>query len=487
MTAAANSESAHQEVPPAWQHGTGILLMLADLAWLTAWYRLATHASFPQGQGRIWLAYTLVYALAYFSTIALDALRLLPNLQRGIALGLFALGLGLQSWLLAGPSFGEMFAGLGRLDWLSIFILGFNLFLWRRAMGLSRSMPGPIMAWGRLRIGILMLAIHLFVVTRLDPGLLSFAPLFLFLLFSLMAMVTARVSFINQYHGSARNPFDRKWVGVIGVSALIVSGVGALAGGLLTGQFAPLLDQLAGGLGWLARALAYVIALPVLLLAYLLEPLIGRLEFDISLVPAVPTPELPAGTGADQPGGEVIAPPDLPALPEWLGPAIVWAVVILGILLALSLGRRRLYRARLRGAVETEAEAADASLFDMLRLALRQGLQEALEPFSRRLRGAQRARAAARIRQIYAELLDLAEALGRPRQEWQTPLEYIPALAGLFPEEWEEIRQITAAYLKVRYGELPETQAEVDAVEAAWRRLAASGEGMKKSLAEKKA
>jgi hypothetical protein len=36
--------------------------------------------------------------------------------------------------------------------------------------------------------------------------------------------------------------------------------------------------------------------------------------------------------------------------------------------------------------------------------------------------------------------------------------------------------------VKVRYGELPEEQRQMDAIEAAWKRLAEEGERMKKEM-----
>ena len=84
-------------------------------------------------------------------------------------------------------------------------------------------------------------------------------------------------------------------------------------------------------------------------------------------------------------------------------------------------------------------------------------------------------RAAARIRQIYADLLDLCNALGQSRQESQTPLEFLPRLEILFPQLQPEIVLVTEAYLGVRYGLLPETKNEVADVEAAWRKIQTSG------------
>jgi hypothetical protein len=82
----------------------------------------------------------------------------------------------------------------------------------------------------------------------------------------------------------------------------------------------------------------------------------------------------------------------------------------------------------------------------------------------------QRARAAARIRQIYADLLDLGEELDCARPEAQTPLEFMPSLEVSIPTVEADLEMITSAYLKVRYGQLPENLQEVEEVEGAWER-----------------
>jgi hypothetical protein len=78
----------------------------------------------------------------------------------------------------------------------------------------------------------------------------------------------------------------------------------------------------------------------------------------------------------------------------------------------------------------------------------------------------------------------LSEALGRPRPAARTPLEFLPVLGGLFPSLEGDLAVITHAYLKVRYGELPETHQEIEAVESAWARVRAQAQeqlGKKKS------
>jgi hypothetical protein len=86
--------------------------------------------------------------------------------------------------------------------------------------------------------------------------------------------------------------------------------------------------------------------------------------------------------------------------------------------------------------------------------------------------------AAARIRRVYSQLMDLGALLGKPRPPAFTPLEYLPRLDQLFPNHAVELRLMTGAYLKVRYGELPEYQEEVERVEAAWKVVQEQGRVM---------
>jgi hypothetical protein len=83
--------------------------------------------------------------------------------------------------------------------------------------------------------------------------------------------------------------------------------------------------------------------------------------------------------------------------------------------------------------------------------------------------------AAQRIRVIYAELLELAASLKYPRWPHQTPLEYLPELQKAFPSSQVELALITQAYQRIRYGELPEAQDEVNAIESAWRQVQVEG------------
>jgi hypothetical protein len=60
---------------------------------------------------------------------------------------------------------------------------------------------------------------------------------------------------------------------------------------------------------------------------------------------------------------------------------------------------------------------------------------------------------------------------GYPRAESETPLEFLGTLVGAWPDLELEMRAVTDAYVRVHYGELPETQAELEAIRAAWKHV----------------
>jgi hypothetical protein len=58
-------------------------------------------------------------------------------------------------------------------------------------------------------------------------------------------------------------------------------------------------------------------------------------------------------------------------------------------------------------------------------------------------------------------------------------------LDGQFSGLSEDLRVITTAYVDIRYGELPETQGQLEAVENAWQRLRIYGEARRKEMKRK--
>lgn len=75
------------------------------------------------------------------------------------------------------------------------------------------------------------------------------------------------------------------------------------------------------------------------------------------------------------------------------------------------------------------------------------------------------------IRRIYRKMLRAADASGYPRLEAETPYEFLTTLNKTWPHNRQETELITAAYIKIRYGELPETDQELLSIKSAWRTL----------------
>lgn len=75
------------------------------------------------------------------------------------------------------------------------------------------------------------------------------------------------------------------------------------------------------------------------------------------------------------------------------------------------------------------------------------------------------------IRRIYAALLARCRAIGMPRREAETPFEFLPRLKARFPGAARDLTDLTEAYVAVHYAQIPATQAQVRAMQAAWQRL----------------
>lgn len=81
------------------------------------------------------------------------------------------------------------------------------------------------------------------------------------------------------------------------------------------------------------------------------------------------------------------------------------------------------------------------------------------------------------IRWAYGRMERMAKKRGYPRRRAETPYEYRQKLALVFPQGETDIRTITEAYVKIRYGEGREETDARAAVQAALHRLRESAKG----------
>ena len=464
-------------------------LMVMELCWLTPWYRSLTPATYATPSGRVFLVFGGILLTLYSAARLMNFARLRIALRRWISIGLFGVCILLSLKLLLYPheilslgellhrplrAFNDVTSLLPDEFVLSLAVLGVG---WR-GLALARQIIEPVTVLGNFRLGIVMFLGFVFINT-LVTGEVPGAFIYLFLFCALMAMGAARISTIGTLRGGGRTPFDRRWL------------VGMIVASLLVVGFAALLAYLASAKGVFQQIGTLIFGLFALLSLAIISP---ALYFLPSLAERFPAISTSIGkvieTVRDWRNGLMDAVSGIAeqisglmqkiGVSEWgpsLKPFLLWSIVAgIGALIILSLSRWMRKEQEGRRS-ETQSLFPAGELFRLLKAALQNKLRAMGGGLvnAARLRQAQRLRAAARIRRIYAELMDLAEDFGSPRPSALTPLEFLSPLKKVFPLFEAELTDITHAYLRVRYGELPETRQEVNEVEAAWERVRAEG------------
>lgn len=351
------------------------------------------------------------------------------------------------------------------------------VWIWRR--GIASSMPSywePRATGFKFRLGVLVFAAYFIVVGSRAEG----APVLLptFFVSGLLAMSISRAHWLTRLRGAGEPPFTWQWLGSLLILFVLVVGGGLAMGWLMD---SPLGHQALSGVLFLLFAaveLTYRLMLPILIV---LEPWLQRLLMMIrSFLEGLPRILDPMLAGLQ--GQAESAPTDEPglffriliAVYEFL--QLHWPTVRIILLAAAVLAVLYLALRFRRMQEDPDAEQdlprdAGENLFGARRERGRlAGIVEAVKSWGSALRRG-RLRTAIVVRRTYAQLLDLADEYGRARLQWETPLEFEGTLVGLFPQTEAEVRRITQAYVKVRYGQLEQTADMVKEVQAAWRRV----------------
>jgi hypothetical protein len=468
----------------AWM--TALALILVEVSWFVPLYLGLAQLAFSSTLFEATIVFMLVLLVAYSAQYGLNALRLLPNVQRLLLVGVFFVSLVLASQFMLAPGGEPLLVQLVNLRPAAILIVVASFWLWWRGANLARDTIDNHTVWRHFQQGLLMLAvgnIYLHLAMQSSTG---FGPILLFLFASLMAMAMTRVSNIAEFYGKAQQGLGRRWfLFTLGVLVLVL-GVSALVTSLLTGQFSTLLDQIGLVIEWLLVPVAFIASLVAYILFYIgvfigaiLTPLLPKIQGEFQLPTPLPN-DLTGTPSPNQPAPSIFDSPIFASLEA----VLFWLIVAILVALLFGFVGQRYLRRRRTDYGEPEAMLEERDLLALMRQRLGERARQLADLFNpRRFSRAQRARAAARIRQIYADFLDLCQDLGHPRPQPETPFEFQASLEGqIFQGAWSELNLITQAYIKVRYGELPEDQRQMDAIEAAWKRLAEEGERMKKEL-----
>jgi hypothetical protein len=458
-----------------WPQAAALLLIALELGWVVPWRQSLAGIGSPQPIWKAWVALGGVMAAAYALAFAAEALRLVRRARLVLLAALLVVSLAVTKIVLhPGSVMNPDTEGIMLFDLGFLATMGFTLWLWQRGVALGSETVRPPLAWRRFQVGLAALILHTFAATYWGLPTVGLGGLTAYLFIGLLAVTLARISYVSLTRSARKSPFDRRWIATTGGVLAAAILLAAALGGLLTGQGRDLLEGLRTLLGYLTIALVFILSLPVLLLSYLLLPLAPLLQQLINR-PA-PTPLATPVSGSPYPF-LIEEPAALRPLPLALQTACLWMALAVIVVVVFLRVRQRMNE---QGVLIVEGPQSLLSEGDAARLA-RQAFQDFLDGIARRLRPQERAAAAQRVRQIYTALLDLSAALNHNRPASATPLEFLTALSAVFPGYNADLEAITHAYMRVRYGEYPESLAEVQALETAWLRLQAYGERARKN------
>lgn len=461
----------------AWRIMVALAMAGITLSWLAPFY----HALLQTGLGvdllPILIGLSVIMSLAYLADMLVEYLRIRSNVRIHIQLTVLIisglLGLYLMVWNTPGY-------GTSRVSDFIVMpeVIGIStvLIAWWRGQTLFQHQIGTFKIrkafrqgiWLHLLTGLLRVQIS----GHFDP-----LPFYLFLFAGLVGLGSARLSTVGSLRGGSGVPFDRSLIAGLGGSAVGLILVSSMVAIMAKGPLASLIRRFLGGaVSVLAEAVFFVLRPVIRFIFNLMGSLFG-VDGGMLLDEEALNPD----TFGDVIHQTMVELDEEIIPPTWaadLGQIVKFSLIAVGliILILLIYAGLQQWRARSKFSIRDDRESLItlADLPRMLQQALRERFRRVIDRFQR-LRPDERRYAAARIRRIYAELMDLSQRLDMERPKALTPLEFLPSLKMLFESEDDALEHITRAYLKVRYGELPETRQQVDEIESAWQKIEARG------------
>ncbi len=369
------------------------------------------------------------------------------------------------SWI---PKLFAHLAERGNLHWLrdlTVFIL--ITIVWGRGTALMNRHFKVKKAGLLLRIGGLILAPLTIWLgqTRLQWGTAPF--LLLFFATGLTAVAFIRAEEIENQRSGQSAYLSPRWVSHIVLTTFLIC--------FVTGSIVLLLteESATAVIGWLApvwTAVSFASTVIGIAFTYVLLPILTLVGYLVEGVYTLFThifgevnwfnPQ-PNGSFNDS---QILTLSDLTTAAQNLpltGKIILFVIsgliIILGALVLVHM--RRVKLAAMHGTPITQRNSSDR---DKL------GLAEKLLDKLGLLRDWY---AAASIRRVYKQMVKAATVSGYPRPDTETAYEYLDSLRKVWPSHHTECQLITEAFIKIRYGELPETKEELAMIINAWQKL----------------
>ncbi|MBN2502209.1 MAG: DUF4129 domain-containing protein [Anaerolineales bacterium] len=482
-----------------------LALVLMELTWEVLWFLSLLPADLIIPRVRAFTVFGVILLAAYVFIRLVNTLRLRVIFRQVVMVGVLVAGtvLGIRFLLYPG---GISEAGLFQYALLVFSRIGIRIpveffmffvafLLWWRGISLAGRIIGVQEVLGRFRLGFGMFLVFILVHT-FDPipGISGLIYLFLFAV--LVAMIAARISTLRYHRGGQCGYFDLRWALGSLAATMVLIVLAVLAVGLV-GQANRILLDITYILWNLAVLVVLIVSAPFVIILFVLfewfltrahqslqETILAIVENLTNVILATVDLLQSSFTTLMQQISDFLQRFNLDA---WLGVFLrlrrytLWLFLAGGIVFIFWIAGKKVFSERDSARVidEERGSVEDVDdLLEILRKAILQRAQKAAEGLRRigGLRSDRRLLAAARIRRIYAKLMLLCERLEAPRLEAQTPNEYLPTLKMLFPLHYAEVELLTDAYVRVRYGELPEGEQELRGIEAAWKRVREQGE-----------
>jgi hypothetical protein len=338
-----------------------------------------------------------------------------------------------------------------------------SLLIWRGVSLASQSADEEI-CLKSLRIGlILFLLFGIFFSTAKSLSVMvSFFGGYLFCI--LVALSAARIGELGKLRGGKIPQINPAWIlGILGCTLLIV--VTALFSGWVF-SFEEITTLITTTVIFLFVGLTMAFVM-------LLSPLLTLIVWLASKLPQLQEFPLDMESGAEYTVEEVESIiTGAVNTQDWLttiGRPLLLIGILLTIVISTIIGLR--IRARRK---HMAVEEQSSPINNRKKMSALPNLIPASEHIKRAL-NLRRLWNAARIRYVYARLLELSARLGKVRKSASTPLEFQTQLSALFPDHIDNLGIITQAYIKTRYGEVPETDLEVKKVMSAWENIQVDG------------
>lgn len=475
-----------------WREMAILMIILMEVSWITPWFKSLAPETYAVDAPRVLIILACIVVFSHLVVRIMDYLHLNKSISQVLMVFFLIIGsfVGIKTMLYPHESLSlselishpiRNFADLRSLIPAEFIVIIVVLIGFWRGVSLAQEHIGPSSVKDHFLVGIVMYVVFVFINTIMT-GEKSVDFFFLFLFASLVGICAARMTMVGMVRGGKENRFDRSWLLGILLAAFLVVGLSYILGNVIAEQFT-----------WIGILFLTIFGALVVLISIILSPII---LFLITILENLTRQSKGLGVLGEtlqklinlmrvlgQKISEIIGKSGIGIMLSRWAPTIkaiilvsIIVLVVLGIVFCMAF---KLWKDRERrlASAEEKSNLQSGNIFQSLLDLLRQGWGRALSTSDQvtDLRHRKRIRAAARIRQIYADLIELSESLGHPRPDSQTPLEFMPKLERLFPEFHQEVGMITQAYLGVRYGLLPETQNEVANVETAWKKLQLAG------------